>query len=203
MIKVGVTGGIGSGKSIICKVFASLGAPVYNADAAARMLTDTNIDIKSKLTALLGKNIYNDNGLNRTLMSSIIFRDKKMLEAVNFIIHPYVIQDFMHWAELHKKKDYVIQETAILFESGIDKLIDKCITVTAPTDIKFKRLLLRSGMTEERIRNIMANQWPDEKIIQLSDFVINNDEKSLILPQILFIHQQLVEFNRKHLTDLS
>jgi dephospho-CoA kinase len=201
MIKVGVTGGIGSGKTIVCKVFASLGVPVYYADKAARMLTETNSRIQKELIALLGKDIYNDNGLNRSLMSALIFKNKKLIEDVNRIIHPYVKEDFTNWAEMHHKKDYVIQEAAILFESGSNRLVDICITVTAPLDIKIKRLLLRNGMTEVRIRDIMANQWSDEKKIQLSDFVINNDEKSLILPQILFIHQQLIDINHKRLIE--
>lgn len=203
MIKVGVTGGIGSGKTIVCRVFASFGVPVYNADKAAQLLSDTNTEIRNKLIALLGNNIYNEVGLNRPLMSSLVFRDKRLLEEVNQIVHPYVKQDFIHWAAMHKGKDYVIQEAAILFESGSNKLVDKCITVTAPLDIKMKRLLLRKGMTEQRIKEIMSNQWPDEKKTEQSDFIINNDEKSLILPQILFIHQQLIAFNRQHLIDLS
>ncbi len=203
MIKVGVTGGIGSGKTIVCKVFASLGVPVYNADEAARMLTDTNSNIQKKLIALFGNKIYNESGINRKLMSSLIFSDKRLLEEVNQIIHPYVKQNFIQWTANYIGKDYVIQEAAILFESGSDELVDKCITVTAPIDIKMERLLLRNGMTEKRINEIMSNQWPDEKKIQRSDFIINNDEKSLILPQILSIHQQLTEFSRQRLIDLS
>jgi len=201
MIKVGVTGGIGSGKTIVCKVFASLGVPVYYADIAAQMLANTNAEIQEKLINLLGKDIYNNGGLNRALMSSLIFQDKKLIEEVNRIIHPYVKQDFTDWTKMHRESDYVIQEAAILFESGSNQFIDKCITVTAPLEIKIKRLLMRKGMTEERIKDIMANQWPDEKKILLSDFVINNDEKSLILPQILFIHKQLIDINHKRLTD--
>ena len=189
MIKVGVTGGIGSGKTMVCRVFENLGVPVYYADLAARFLVDNCQDIRDELIALLGKDIYEKQGLNRPLFSSRVFKHKQMLEKANHIIHPKVRDDFYQWAEKYRNLDYVIEEAAILFESGGNRMVDKCITVIAPVEIRTVRVLKRAGMTHERIRDIMKNQWPDEEKVRLSDFVVTNDEKSLILPQILLIHQ--------------
>lgn len=191
MIKVGVTGGIGSGKSIVCRVFESLGIPVFYADRYSRSLVDSEPEIRRRLTGLFGPDIYEGNTLNRPHFAALIFTDRQHLEAANAIIHPFVRRDFERWAQNHHDKSYVIEEAAILFESGGKSQVDKSIAVVSPADVRVKRILKRPGMTPERIRDIMANQWPDEKIAAMADFVIMNDEKSLILPQILFIHQQL------------
>ncbi|MBN1416550.1 MAG: dephospho-CoA kinase [Bacteroidales bacterium] len=196
MIKVGVTGGIGSGKTTACKVFECLGVPVYYADEAARLLVDSDQDIRNSLIALFGNDIYEGNTLNRTLFASLVFNNRQLLEAANQIIHPSVRADFNSWVRMHESKDYVIEEAAILFESGSNALIDKCITIVSPVEIRIKRIIKRPGMTSERIKSIMANQWTDEKKVKLSDFVVINDEKSLIIPQILFIHRQLTVINK-------
>jgi dephospho-CoA kinase len=191
MIKVGVTGGIGSGKSIVCRVFESLGIPVYYADLHSRRLVDSEPVIRNKLIGLFGPDIYNGSALNRPRFAAEIFADPQLLEAANTIIHPWVRKDFDRWVRDYPDKKYVIEEAAILFESGGNTQVDKCITVVAPVEVRMKRILKRPGMTPDRIREIMANQWPDEKKAALADFVIVNDEKSLIIPQILLIHDQL------------
>jgi dephospho-CoA kinase len=191
MIRVGVTGGIGSGKTMVCRAFESLGVPVYYADLAARALIDSQKDIRDKLIALFGSDIYVNNTLNRPRFASIVFNDKQLLETANNIIHPRVHEDFCGWAKIHVNKNYIIEEAAILFESGGNVLVDKCITVISPVEIRIKRLMKRPGMTMEKIEGIMATQWPDEKKLEYSDFVIMNDEKTLITPQILLLHQQL------------
>jgi dephospho-CoA kinase len=191
MIKVGVTGGIGSGKSIVCRVFESLGIPVYYADNHSRRLVDSEPDIRKKLVDLFGPDIYTGGTLNRPRFAAVIFADPKLLEAANDIIHPYVREDFDRWSRSYTEKKYIIEEAAILFESGENTLVDKSITIVSPVEMRMKRILKRPGMTPGRIRDIMANQWPDEKKADFADFVIVNDEKSLILPQILFIHHQL------------
>jgi len=191
MIKVGVTGGIGSGKSIVCRVFEYLGIPVYYADLHSRMLVDSEPEIREKLTVLFGPDIYTGHVLNRPFFAAVIFSDRQLLEAANGIIHPYVRKDFDRWARSHAGKKYVIEEAAILFESGGNTQVDKSITVVAPVEVRVNRVLKRPGMTPERILDIMANQWPDEKKAKVADFVIVNDEKSLVLPQILSIHRQL------------
>jgi len=191
MIKAGVTGGIGSGKSIVCRVFETMGIPVYYADLHSRRLVDSEPELRKKLIGLFGQEIYNGNILNRPRFAAEIFADPQRLEAANSIIHPWVRKDFDRWVRAYPDKKYVIEEAAILFESGGNTQVDKCITVLAPVEVRMKRILKRPGMTPDRIREIMANQWPDEKKAALADFVIVNDEKTLIIPQILFIHDQL------------
>jgi dephospho-CoA kinase len=162
---------------------------VYNADLAARLLTDSQPEIRNRLIAVFGDDIYDGYALNRPRFASVVFRNKEMLETANHIIHPWVRNDFNQWAQLHETCDYVIEEAAILFESGSNIFVDKCITVISPVGLRIKRLMNRPGMTLERIENIMANQWSDEKKTAASDFTIINDEKILVLPQILSIHQ--------------
>jgi dephospho-CoA kinase len=191
MIKIGITGGIGSGKSIVCRVFESLGIPVYYADLHSRKLVDSEPDIRRKLIGLFGPDIYNNTTLNRPLFAAKVFADPQLLEAANRAIHPRVKKDFDRWIQDHADKKYVIEEAAILFESGANTQMDKCIAIVSPVDMRVKRILRRPGMTAGRIREIMGNQWPDEKKAALADYVIVNDEKSLILPQILLIHAQL------------
>ena len=198
MIKAGVTGGIGSGKTIICRAFETLGVPVYNADLAARLLTDSQPEIRERLMELFGEDIYDGDTLNRPLFASIVFRNKKMLESANRIIHPWVKLDFSRWALDHQDCDYVIEEAAILFESGSNALVDKCITVISPIGLRIRRLMNRPGMTLERIEDVMANQWSDEKKTAASDFVIKNDEMNLVLPQILLIHKSLKAIRKTH-----
>jgi dephospho-CoA kinase len=189
MIIAGITGGIGSGKTMVCRAFESLGVPVYNADLAARLLTDSQPEIRNRLIAVFGDDIYDGYALNRPRFASVVFRNKEMLETANRIIHPWVRNDFNRWAQLHETFDYIIEEAAILFESGSNNFIDKCITVISPVGLRIKRLMNRPGMTLERIENIIANQWSDEKKTAASDFTIINDEENLLLPQILSIHQ--------------
>jgi len=198
MIKAGITGGIGSGKTMICRAFESLGVPVYNADLAARLLTDSLPEIRAGLMAAFGKDIYEGETLNRPRFASVVFRNKEMLESANHIIHPWVKDDFNRWAQAHKACDYVIEESAILFESGNNAFVDQCITVIAPVGLRIRRLMNRPGMTLERIEDVMANQWTDEKKTAASDFVIINDEMSLVLPQMLSIHQRLKDISKTH-----
>lgn len=192
MIKVGITGGIGSGKSLVCQVFSKLGAPVYYADSAARRLSETNPGIRDNLTVLLGRDIYIDGLLNRTKMSSLIFNDKSLLERVNHIIHPKVAEDFLLWCRNKTHHAYVIQESAILFESMAYMLFDKFVTVTSPEDVRIQRILSRHEMTLDKIRAIINNQSTDQEKTARSHYVINNDGKVLLLPQILRLHQELI-----------
>lgn len=191
MIKVCVTGGIGSGKSIVCRIFESLGVPVYYADLQSRRLVDSEPEIRNRLVSLFGPDIYSGNALNRPRFASVIFANRQLLEATNSIIHPYVRKDFNNWTRSYADYKYVIEEAAILFESGGNDLMDKCITVVSPEGMRINRVLQRPGMTVDRIREIMANQWSDEKKAALADYVIVNDEKSLVVPQVLSIHDHL------------
>lgn len=192
MIKVGITGGIGSGKSVVCQVFLKLGAPVYHADSEARQLSETDPEIISELTALLGNDIFMGRTLNRSRMSELIFNDKSLLEKVNQIIHPKVAEQFLLWCRKYAGYAYVIQESAILFESRAFLLFDKTITVTAPEEVRIQRTISRKDMTLEKIRAIMLNQMPEQEKILRSHDVIINDGMKPVLPKILQLHQTFI-----------
>jgi dephospho-CoA kinase len=191
MLKVGLTGGIGSGKTTVCNVFEHLGIPVYHADIHARILSDADDDIKKALQNLFGEDIYTRSGLNRKKISELIFVDTEMLQKVNAIIHPKVMKHFNEWMNEHTGMNYIIHEAAILFESGMNLLFNKIITVAAPEEIRIGRIIKREGMTEVSVKNIIRNQWPEKKKISMSDYVVMNDQKRLILPQVLQIHNEL------------
>jgi dephospho-CoA kinase len=191
MIKVGVTGGIGSGKSLICSVFSHLGIPVYTADDAAKILMDQDQEIRRGLTGIFGDNIYTDNRLNRLKLSGLIFDDPGLLAAVNRIVHPRVRQDFNEWCASFNEVPFIIQESAIIFESNASGLFDFIILVTAPEELRMQRVLSRPAMTREKILRIMKNQLPEEEKVVRSHFVIHNDETTLILPHILSIYSEI------------
>jgi dephospho-CoA kinase len=193
MIRVGITGGIGSGKSWICQVFARLGIPVYNADAAARMLTENDAAIRQNLISLLGNGIYSGKSLNRTKMAEIIFNNRELLKKVNQFIHPGVVSDFQNWCKAMAGFPYVIQESAILFESELYQKFDFIVLVTAPEEVRFRRVITRKGMTAEKIHSIMKNQLPEKEILVRSHLVLKNDDKNLVLPLILKFHTELMQ----------
>jgi dephospho-CoA kinase len=188
MIKVGITGGIGSGKSLICKVFLCLGVPVYHADLEAKLLTNTDSGIRNQLTGLLGEDIYANGSLDRQKMAGLVFNNSGLLHNVNKIIHPRVAAHFQNWLKHHANQPYIIQESAILFESNTYRFFDKIVTVTSPEEIRIKRVISREGMTVETVRSIMQNQMPEEEKISRSHHVIINDENKLVLPQVLKLH---------------
>jgi len=191
MIKAGLTGGIGAGKSYVGKVFSKLGIPIFIADIEARKIQLTNPEVIDKMIHLLGKDIYLQNGdINRKKLAYIIFNDKIALQSVNEIIHPAVRNAFEKWT---KKQDapYVIQEAAIIFENQQSKNFDKIITVTAPVDLKIKRVMERDNISKGEVLKRMKNQLPDEEKTRQSDYVINTNDKKLLLPQIINIHNKL------------
>src|SRR5690606_3812871 len=161
MIIVGLTGGIGSGKTTVAKAFNALGVPVYIADDEAKKLMHSSKVIRKKLMALFGENSYMGDELNKPFIADIIFKNKDYLKKMNAIVHPKVGQHFKKWVSKQKAK-YVIKEAAILFENGSYKDYDYIITVTAPADLKIKRLLIRDQTSKDKIQSIMNNQWSDE-----------------------------------------
>lgn len=196
MLKVGITGGIGSGKSTVCRVFKLLGIPVYHADVEASYLLDTDTEIRNQLISLFGDSIYDDK-LKRDIFAGIIFNDKVALDNVNKIVHPKVRSHFFEWAETRRDKKYILFEAAILFESGTYKLLDKVITVTAPEKLRVERVMAYRNYSADIIKNIIKNQLPDKIKINQADYVIVNDNKSLILPRILEIHDSLINIENK------
>ena len=193
MLKVGVTGGIGSGKSLVCKVFNCFGVPVYNADERAKLLYDIDTYLQSQIIELFGVDLYSEGKLNRKLLASIIFNDAKALVAVNALVHPAVEQDFKQWANKQNNTPYVIQEAAILFESGVHKIMDKTITISSPQSLRIKRASLRDNVLPEEIKRRMDKQMTDEEREHLANYIIISNDIDPMLPQIIDIHRQLVK----------
>jgi dephospho-CoA kinase len=191
MIKVGVTGGIGSGKSLICHVFSHLGIPIYTADEAAKNLMDHDPDIIKGLTRIFGNTVYADGKLNRKMLSDLIFDDPVLLADINRVVHPVVRNNFLDWCGSFTSVPFVIQESAILFENKALNMFDYIILVTSPPEIRIQRVLRRLGMTREKVMRIMKNQLSEEEKIVGSHFIINNDESTLILPLILSIYNEI------------
>jgi dephospho-CoA kinase len=189
---VGLTGGIGSGKTTVANMFQALGISIYIADEEAKKLMASSKVIKRKLIALFGEKAYVNDALNKPYIADTIFKNRLLLEKMNAIIHPRVASHFKKWL-LKQKSPYVIKEAAILFENEAYKECDLIITVTAPKELKIKRLLSRDSMTVEKIEAIMNNQWNDEEKMKLSDYVIVNSELENTRQQVVKIHQQIID----------
>jgi dephospho-CoA kinase len=198
MLKIGLTGGIGSGKTTVAKVFEVLGIPVYYADDAAKEIMHSNELLKKQLIFHFGKDTYEDGKLNRKHLSSIVFADKEKLELLNSLVHPVTIADAEQWFS-RQQSAYVIKEAALLFESGAAEGLDYVIGVTAPTAIRMKRVIERDGITAEEVKKRMTNQIDETIKIRLCDFIIHNDEQQLILPQVLKLHEKLLTGVKKEL----
>ena len=189
---VGLTGGIGSGKTTVANMFQALGIAIYIADEEAKKLMTSSKVIKRKLIALFGEKAYVNDALNKPYIADTIFKNRLLLEKMNTIIHPRVASHFKKWL-IKQKSPYVIKETAILFENEAYKQCDLIITVTAPKELKIKRLLSRDSMTVEKIEAIMNNQWNDEEKMKLSDYVIVNSELENTRQQVVKIHQKIID----------
>lgn len=195
-LKVGVTGGIGSGKSLVCSIFKVLQVPVFEADLEAKILMNSNNKIREDLVALLGENIYSGQGyLDTKRIAEIIFNDKEIIQKVNQIIHPAVRNSFIKWWQ-QQNTDYIIQEAAILFESGAYQLMDFNILITAPEELRIERVIKRDCTSRQQVIARMANQWNDEKKIKLANFIIYNDESNFLITQVLEIHKKLLEYGK-------
>lgn len=191
-MKVGITGGMGSGKTTVCKIFETLGIPVYYADDKAKELMTTNKELKQKIINLFGPEAYKtDQTLNRSFISNVAFHNPPILKKLNQAVHPVVFHDSEIWHHNQKNVPYTIKEAALLFESGGYKLLDKMITVMAPLEIRIKRTIERDKTTRKAILLRIANQLPDEEKIPLSDYVIYNDGKRGLIKQVMAIHFEL------------
>lgn len=191
MKKIGVTGGIGSGKSMVCHLFSLNGIPVYSADDAAKRLMQYHEPLKQELIANFG-NIYNEQGeLLRQVLAEKVFNNPVELQKVNSIVHPFVIADYNDW-ENSKTSPYIIRESAILFESGTNKGLDSVVTVTAPVELRIARTMMRDGRSREQIISIIEKQTSDEFKVAKSDYTIVNDDKQAVLPQVWKLHSIFV-----------
>lgn len=183
MIKIGITGGIGSGKTVVTSILEVMGIPVYIADEQSKRLTDTSPVIKQKLIALFGPDIYTPEGLNRGLLASYIFNSADYLAQVNQIIHPEVNRHFLQWTQ-QQQTDLCAIETAILFESGFDRIVDYSLMVYAPLKLRIERACRRDGSNREEIERRINNQMSDEIKKERSSFVVLNDDSHALIPQI-------------------
>lgn len=194
MIKVGITGGIGSGKSVVCNIFQTLGIEVYSADNEAKKMLDDS-QMKEKILEIFGSQILKSGLVDRKKLAEIVFKDKLALQKLNSIIHPAVKKHFDDWAKMPHDSPYVLKEAAILFESGTNKGLDFVITVTAPEELRLKRVISRDKISEAEVLKRMENQMTEKEKIKLSDFVIKNDEQDLLIPQVLEIHNKILGKN--------
>jgi len=192
MITVGLTGGIGSGKTTVAKAFEALGVSIYIADDEAKKLMNTSKVIKRKLIALFGELAYKDNALNKPYLSKAIFNDKSLLEQMNAIVHPKVRKHFEKWLK-KQKSDYVIKEAAILFENGSYKNFDFIITVTAPEKVRIARVMERDNANEKKEKSNIASQWKDAEKVLLSDYVIVNINIETTRQEVLKMHKILLK----------
>jgi dephospho-CoA kinase len=192
MIRIGITGGIGSGKSVVSEIFTLLGIPVYISDKESKELTDSSPAIRSALDELTGEKLYQSGKLDRKKLASIIFNDEEKLRKVNQIIHPAVAEHFINWSK-KQQGDVCGIESAILFESGFDRLTDITVMVYAPEHIRIKRASLRDGATTEKIKRRISNQAPDEHKAKRSQYVIINDDKHSLIRQVLNILSEITK----------
>lgn len=189
-ISVGVTGGIGSGKTLVTKLFSILNVPIYYADDRAKILMNTSLQVP--ISSEFGMESYVEGKLNRDYIASKVFSNITALEKLNAIVHPAIANDFENWINTQKKADYVIKEAALLVETGSYKQLDKLIVVISSQELRVERIKLRDEFrSEEEILNIISKQTTDAEKTQLADFVISNNEQELLIPQVLEIDKKI------------
>ncbi len=191
-LQIGVTGGIGAGKSLICAIFARLGVPVYDADHHAKALMTTDGILISQIKKEFGDLAYHPDGvLNRSYLADHVFHDEEKLEKLNSLVHPRVAVDYAGWVDRHKRSPYVLKEAALLFESGSYRLLDKIIVVSAPVSIRQARVLKRDPhRSVEQFKGIVEKQMPEAEKLSRADYIIMNDESALVIPQVLRLHAE-------------
>lgn len=191
MLRVGVTGGIGSGKSTVCNLFKCLEIAVFNADEAGRRLLAEDKDVIEHVKSIFGEDILLNGSLDRKKIAEIVFKTPEMLAKLNMVIHPAVRNKFNKWA-IQQTSQYIIDEAAILFETGIYKQLDYTILVAAPEQLRIWRVMQRDKLDEASIRGRIKNQWSDEEKKKIADFVIINDDLTPLLPQVMEIHNTII-----------
>ena len=193
-LQVGITGGIGSGKSLVCRIFKCLGVPAYDADSQAKKLISNDPLLIEQIKKEFGNATYfKDGSLNRSSLAEATFGHPKKLEKLNSLVHPRVANDYSQWVQTQKDHAYVIREAALLYEAGSYTSVDKMIVVSSPKVLRIKRVLARDPQrTEEGIKAIMNSQWPEEEKLRRADFIIYNDDQHMIIPQVLELHTKFI-----------
>lgn len=198
MIKVGLTGGIGVGKTVCADIFSLLGVPIYNSDNEAKLIMVQDEDVKYAIKDIFGSKSYNGDGtLNRGHLASLIFSDKLLLAKMNDIVHPAVREHFRKWVKKNQQQKYIIQESALIFETGSYKSFDKIILVHAAEEVRIERVIKRDKSSEEEVLARMKKQLPQEEKLEFADYVIINDNKRPLIKQIMNIHIDLMNIDIK------
>jgi dephospho-CoA kinase len=192
MLKVGLTGGIGSGKTTVCSIFEKLGIAVYSADERAKWLAENDPALRSAIIRQFGEEAYSEHGYNTPYIAGLVFNDPELLRKLNELVHPAVAADFLKWIHRQNQAAYIIHEAAILAESGSYRLMDRVIVIDAPAELRIRRVTERDNTDKSTVEARIKNQWPADKIRPIADWIIINDDKTLILPQVLRIHQELL-----------
>lgn len=174
MIRIGITGGIGSGKSTVCRILEELGAAIYDSDVNAKRLMNEDAELRMQLIAEFGEQTFDDNGLNRKYLASVVFSDAGRLHKLDEIVHPAVRKDFHEWCRQHSDKDYVVLESAILFDAGFESEVDKTLAVVAPAELRIARTRKRDGMSREQVEERIAQQMSDDELRAKADYTIVN-----------------------------
>ncbi len=190
---IGLTGGIGSGKTTVAKIFEALEVPVYYADDEAKKLYVTDKGMKDEIVKTFGEKTYENNQLNREYLGKLVFEDHKKLEKLNAIVHPRLEKHYQKWLKQFKDKPYVLKEAAILIEMGGHQFCDKIILVTAPENIRVQRVIKRDKTTELQVKNRIDKQMSDEEKKAFADYFIDNSGNKMLIPQVMEIHQQILE----------
>jgi dephospho-CoA kinase len=192
--EIGITGGIGAGKTLISSIFKNLGIPVYYADDQAKFLMNHDKELIRKITQTFGKEALLDGKINRTYLADHVFGNDEKLDQLNRLVHPVVREDYRQWSEKHQDQPYKLKEAALLFETGSYLELDQTILVYSPLSLRIRRVLLRDAQrTKSDVEKIIEHQMPEEEKKKLADHIIYNDDTRLVIPQVLKIHRQLIE----------
>jgi len=192
MLRVGITGGIGSGKTTVCSIFEKLGAPVYYADLKAKELVNTNLELQNKITLAFGHNSFIEGAYNRAFIASIVFSDKEKLKLLNSIIHPFVLNDWGKFCQQYANKTYVLKEAAIMLETESKNSVDYIVLVHSPMELRVQRIQERDGVSKSEIEARINAQMSEDEKLKLADSVIRNDQKHSLIEQVLTLHQKFI-----------
>ena len=192
MLKIGLTGGIGSGKSTVAAIFEVLGIPVYYSDKASKRLMAENAPLKSSIIHHFGAKAYTNNVLNRKYLAGEVFNDDEKIKLLNSLVHPATIKDAADWMQM-QTAPYAIKEAALIFESGSNEYLDYVIGVQAPKELRIQRSMDRDGITAKEVEARMSKQMDDDEKLRLCDFVIANDEQQMVIPQVLALHEKFLK----------
>lgn len=192
MLRVGITGGMGSGKSTVAKIFETLGVPVYYADQAAKKLMHTHPVLKEQIIGLFGPQAYADGMLQKKVIADAMFNNPEKVKAMNRLVHPITIQDAEQWMA-QQRCAYALKEAALIFESGSEKQLDAVIGVSSPLPLRLQRIQQRDGLSTDEIMNRMKHQMDETEKMNRCDYIIYNDEQQLLIPQVLHLHEQLLQ----------